>query len=135
MYPVKYNTNIPYNAPEYYDDTSLIYPVLYNSDIEYNAVDYYYNDIVILEETGFTYTYHLNRLAGTIINSIPQYDAQGAANIWAGTEGYATVGALNALYAERNGGVNLGLDLQGILNALAGTSGYGINKAAAEIVS
>lgn len=84
---------------------------------------------------GLTYTYHLNRLAGTIINSVPQLDAQGAANKWAGTNGLAIVGALNNLYATRNGGNNLGLDLQGILNALAGTSGLGINEAAAEIVS
>jgi len=84
---------------------------------------------------GLTYTYHLNRLAGTLSNGVPTLDAQGAANIWAGTKGFAIPGALNALYASRNGGNNLGLDLQGVLNALAGTKGLGINEAAAEIVS
>jgi hypothetical protein len=84
---------------------------------------------------GLTYTYHLNRLAGTLSNGVPTLDAQGAANIWAGTKGFAIPGALNALYASRNSGNNLGLDLQGVLNALAGTKGLGINEAAAEIVS
>ena len=84
---------------------------------------------------GGSYTYHLNRLAGTLLNDVPTLDAQGAANVWAGTNGYAIVGALNYLYATRNSGNNPALDLQGILNALAGTSGLGLNKAAASIVS
>ena len=84
---------------------------------------------------GLTYTYHLNRLAGTLVNGVPSLDAQGAANRWAGPNGFAIAGALNALYASRNSGNNLNLDLQGVLNALAGTVGYGINEAAAEIVS
>ena len=84
---------------------------------------------------GLTYTYHLNRLAGTLLNDVPQYDAQGAANIWAGTTNLAIPGALNALYASRNSGKNYNYDLQGALNALAGTSGLGINEAAARIAS
>ena len=84
---------------------------------------------------GKTYTYHLNRLAGTLINDVPQYDAQGAGNIWAGTTGLALPGALNTLYASRNSGKNYNYDLQGALNALAGTYGLGINEAAARIVS
>ena len=84
---------------------------------------------------GLTYTYHLNRLAGTLSNCVPTLDAQGAANVWAGTKGYAIPGALNYLYASRNSGKNLGLDLQGVLNALAGTTGLGINEAAARIAS
>jgi len=84
---------------------------------------------------GLTYTYHLNRLAGTLVNNVPSLDAQGAANRWAGTTGYAIAGALNNLYASRNSGNNLNLDLQGVLNALAGTKGLGINEAAAEIAS
>jgi len=84
---------------------------------------------------GLTYTYHLNRLAGTLSNGVPTLDAQGAANVWAGTKGYALPGALNFLYASRNSGKNLGLDLQGALNALAGTTGLGINEAAARIAS
>jgi hypothetical protein len=84
---------------------------------------------------GLTYTYHLNRLAGTLLNGVPQYDAQGAANKWAGTTGLAIAGALNTLYASRNSGKNYNYDLQGALNALAGTSGLGINEAAARIAS
>ena len=84
---------------------------------------------------GLTYTYHLNRLAGTLSNGVPTLDAQGAANVWAGTKGYAIPGALNYLYASRNSGKNLGFDLQGVLNALAGTTGLGINEAAARIAS
>jgi len=84
---------------------------------------------------GLTYTYHLNRLAGTVVNGVPQYDAQGAANKWAGTTGLAIAGALNTLYASRNSGRNYNYDLQGALNALAGTSGLGINEAAARIAS
>jgi hypothetical protein len=84
---------------------------------------------------GKTYVYHLNRLAGTLINDVPQYEAQGAANIWAGTTGLALVGALNTLYASRNSGKNYGYDLPGVLNALAGTTGLGVHEAAAEIVS
>ena len=85
--------------------------------------------------TGGSYTYHLNRLAGTLLNDVPTLDGQGAANVWAGTKGYAIVGALNYLYATRNSGKNPALDLQGILNALAGTTGLGPNAAAARITS
>lgn len=84
---------------------------------------------------GNTYQYHLNRLAGTLVNDVPQLDAQGAANVWAGTDNLAIVGALNTLYAARNSGVNYNYDLQGVLNALAGTVGLGVNLAASEIVS
>ena len=84
---------------------------------------------------GYTYVYHLNRLAGTLDNGVPIHDGQGAANIWAGTTGLGIVGALNTLYASRNSVPFPGYDLQGILNALAGTSGLGVNEAAAEIVS
>jgi cell division protein ZapA (FtsZ GTPase activity inhibitor) len=84
---------------------------------------------------GLTYTYHLNRLANSLINGLPQLDAQGAANKWAGTTNLAIVGALNTLYASRNSGTNYNYDLQGALNALAGTTGLGINEAAARITS
>ena len=83
----------------------------------------------------YSYVYHLNRLAGTIVNSVPQLDEAGAANKWAGTKNLKTVGALNALYASRNSGTNYNYDLQGALNALAGTTGLGINEAAARIAS
>lgn len=84
---------------------------------------------------GKTYQYHLNRLAGTLINDVPQLNAQGAANVWAGTTNLAIVGALNTLYAARNSGVNYNYDLQGVLNALAGTWGLGPNLAASLIAS
>lgn len=84
---------------------------------------------------GNTYQYHLNRLAGTIVDGVPQLDAQGAANVWAGTNGLAIVGALNHLYAYRNEGTNYNYDLQGVLNALAGTWGLGPNLAASLIES
>ena len=32
---------------------------------------------------GLSATYHANRLAGTIINGVPQYDFDGACVIWA----------------------------------------------------
>jgi hypothetical protein len=85
---------------------------------------------------GLTYVYHLNRLAGTLnAYNVPTLEAQGAANVWAGTKGLALVGALNTLYAARNSGKNYNYDLPGVLNALAGTTGLGVNEAAARIVS
>ena len=90
---------------------------------------------------GHTATYHLNRLAGTIVNSVPQLDFDGAAVKWAnnaipgGHNQTKGIGALNALYAYRNGGVNHYWDTPGVLNGLAGTWGLGENEAAAEIVS
>lgn len=47
-------------------------------------------------------------------------DAQGAANVWAGTTGLDLVGALN-----HKAGTS-GLDLLGVCNALAGTPGQGV---------
>lgn len=128
-----------YNAPAVYE----------NSGYEYDNYVYQYESGILYDEPGspyggsvyplvydqiHTYTWHLNRLAGTIYDDVPFYDAQGAANIWAGTSGMALVGALNALYETRTG-VNLHLDLQGVLNALAGTSGLGENFAASLIAS
>ena len=89
---------------------------------------------------GRTAVYHLNRLAGTIISGVPQYDFDGAAVKW----GTVVLGAhnatrgidvLNLIYAYRNSGKNYYLDTPGVLNALAGTSGLGENEAAARIVS
>lgn len=64
---------------------------------------------------GRSLTWQLNRLANTLtlpngtptIAGLPQLDAQGAANKWAGTTG---------------------LSLQGALNAKAGTNGLGIRR-------
>ena len=103
---------------------------VYNSSVLYNSAGVYGG----AGEIGRTMTYHLNRLAGTLISDIPQYAAMGAANLWAGTNGLGLPGALNTLYASRNSGKNYNYDIQGALNALAGTSGLGVDEAAAEIV-
>lgn len=77
---------------------------------------------------GRTMQYHLNRLAGTLnIYNVPTLDAQGAANVWAGTTGLDIKGALNAKAGTS------GLAVQGALNYLAGTTGLGENEAAARI--
>ena len=83
--------------------------------------------------------YHLNRLAGTLVNGVPQYDFNGAANIWAfnvtGKRYSRGIDALNQIYAFRNGGVNFQYDTPGAFNALAGTVGLGENEAARRITS
>lgn len=88
---------------------------------------------------GLTSVYHLNRLAGTILNGVPQYDFNGAANIWAfnvtGKRYSRGIDALNQIYAFRNGGKNYYYDTPGAFNALAGTFGLGENEAAARITS
>lgn len=79
-----------------------------------------------------TLQYELNRLAGTLVNGVPSRDAQGAANIWAGTSGLALVGALNV----KAGNVLPNYrELQGVLNQLAGTTGLGEDAAATAIVA
>lgn len=88
---------------------------------------------------GLSAVYHLNRLAGTIINGVPQYDFNGAANIWAfnvtGKKYSRGIDALNQIYAYRNSGKNYYYDTPGAFNALAGTWGLGENEAAARITS
>ena len=88
---------------------------------------------------GLTAVYHLNRLAGTILNGVPQYDFNGAAQIWAfnvtGKKYTRGIDALNQIYAFRNSGKNYYYDTPGVFNALAGTFGLGENEAAARIVS
>ena len=107
----------------------------YNTSLVYNSPIVLYSGSTNPALDGLTYTYHLNRLAGTLVNGVPSLAAQAAANKWAGTTNLAIVGALNTLYAARNAGVNYQLDLQGVLNALAGTVGFGANYAASLIVS
>lgn len=89
---------------------------------------------------GLTAVYHLNRLARTVLNGVPQYDFNGAAIKWAdiaipGHKATRGIDALNQIYAFRNGGKNYYEDTPGILNLLAGTFGLGENEAAARIVS
>jgi hypothetical protein len=64
----------------------------------------------------------LQRLSGTTL------DAQGAANVWAGTSGQALTSALNVKAGT------LGLAIQGVLNRLAGTSGLAGTEAARRII-
>jgi len=62
--------------------------------------------------------------------SATNLDAQGAANVWAGTSGKDLVGALNAKAGTS------GLEILGVCNVLAGTpgQGFGINFCAALFV-
>ena len=89
---------------------------------------------------GVSTTYHMNRLADTILNGVPQYDLDGAAVRWAkivlgSTDATRAVDALNQIYANRNSGKNYNYDLQGVLNALAGTTGLGEAEAARNIAA
>jgi hypothetical protein len=90
---------------------------------------------------GLTATYHMNRLAGTIVKGVPQYDFDGACLKW-GTvvlgSHNATRGidVLNLIYASRNGNKNYYSDTPGILSMLAiGKTGLGEDEAARRIVS
>lgn len=77
-----------------------------------------------------TLQYDMNRKAGTLVSGIPTLDAQGAANVWAGTTGLGIVGALNV----KAGNVLPNyLGLAGVLNQLAGTTGLEVDGAAAAI--
>jgi len=74
----------------------------------------------------------MNRLAGTLNSyDVPTLDAQGAANVYAGTTGLGIVGALNVKAGFTNR--TQYLELQGVLNYLASTSGLGVNEASARI--
>ena len=89
---------------------------------------------------GVTATYHMNRLANTIVNGVPQYDFDGAAVRWGnnvipGHNASRGIDVLNLIYASRNNGVNYYLDTPGVLNALAGTFGLGENEAARQIAN
>jgi hypothetical protein len=89
--------------------------------------------------TSLSTVYHLNRLAGTILNGVPQYDFNGAAAIWAfnvtGKKYSRGIDALNQIYAYRNNGTNFYYDTPGAFNALAGTFGLGEAEAASRISS
>jgi len=72
-------------------------------------------------KAGSSLTQELNRLAG-ITNVANYLDEQGAANVWAGTTGLATVGALNIKASSSRTRDNF-KDIDGICNELAGTTG------------
>lgn len=77
-----------------------------------------------------TLQWHMNRLAGTLVNGIPSRDAQAAANIWAGTSNLDMVHALNSKAGNTMPGFK---ELAGVLNQLAGTTGLEVDGAAASI--
>jgi hypothetical protein len=79
---------------------------------------------------GHTLQYHMNRKAGTLVNGVPQRDAQGAANIWAGTTGLDIVEALNV---KAGNTLPAYKELVGVLNQLAGTTGLEQDGAASSI--
>lgn len=79
-----------------------------------------------------TLQYEMNRLAGTLVHGVPSLDAQGAANVWAGTTGMDLVGALNVKAANARADWR---ELQGVLNQLAGTTGLAVDGAATAIVA
>jgi hypothetical protein len=74
-----------------------------------------------LGKAGSSLTAELNRLAG--ITDVAQYlDEQGAANVYAGTTGLATVGALNIKVSGSRTRDKF-KDINGVCNELAGTTG------------
>jgi hypothetical protein len=77
-----------------------------------------------------TLQHAMNRKAGTLVGGVPTLDAQGAANVWAGTTGLGIVGALNV---QAGNALPDYRELQGVLNQLAGTTGLGVDGAAAAI--
>jgi hypothetical protein len=77
-----------------------------------------------------TLVYDLNRKAGTLVGGRPTLEAQGAANVWAGTTGEDLVGALNVKAGNTVGSYK---ELAGVLNQLAGTTGLEVDGAAAAI--
>lgn len=74
---------------------------------------------------GDTLTTSMNRLAKTT-----GLAAQGAANVWAGTQNLELVHALNV---KAGNTLPNFLELAGVLNQLAGTTGLGVDAAAAAI--
>lgn len=79
---------------------------------------------------GNTLQYHMNRLAGTLFQGVPLYDAQRAANIWAGTTALPLVDALNT---KAGNTLPAYKELVGVLNQLANTTGLAQDGAAASI--
>jgi len=79
---------------------------------------------------GNTLQYHMNRLAGTLVQGVPLYDAQRAANIYAGTTNLDIVHALNT---KAGNSLPAYKELVGVLNQLANTTGLGQDGAAASI--
>lgn len=79
---------------------------------------------------GRSLQYHMNRKAGTLVNGVPTRDAQGAANVWAGTTDLDLVHALNVKAGNTLPAYG---ELAGVLNELAGTTGLEVDGAAASI--
>jgi hypothetical protein len=81
-----------------------------------------------------TLNYHLNRVAGLLVNGQPTRDEAYAANVYAGTTALnlEVVGALNRK-AGRNTPRRF-LELAGVLNELAGTRDLGVDEAASYLL-
>ena len=79
-----------------------------------------------------TLNYHLNRVAGLLVNGQPTRDEAFAANAYAGTTNLEVVGALNRK-AGRNIPRNF-LELAGVLNELAGTTDLEVDEAASYLL-
>jgi len=105
----------------------------YNGNYKYNDSTINYSGTTgVATQPGRPMQWHMNRLAGTLNSyGVPTLDAQGAANLWAGTNGLAIVGALNTKAGFTS--PTQYLELQGILNYLAGTLGLGENEASSRI--
>jgi hypothetical protein len=65
------------------------------------------------------------------VSGRPTLDAQGAANVYAGTTGLTIVGALNVKAGNTAANYK---ELQGVLNQLAGTTGLAETEAARRLV-
>ena len=86
--------------------------MLYNSTSIYNATKTY-NDGANGVDPGLQL--NLNRVIG-ITNPTNFLDAQGAANVWAGTEGLSLIGALNVKAGTS------GMELNSVCDTLASTN-------------
>ena len=75
-----------------------------------------------------TLTYHLNRVAGLLVNGQPTRGDAYAANTYAGTSNLEVVGALNAKAGITD--TRKFLELAGVLNLLAGTTDLEVDEAA-----
>lgn len=75
-----------------------------------------------------TLTYHLNRVAGLLVNGCATAGDARAANVYAGTTDLEVVGALNVKAGFTD--TRTYLELAGVLNKLAGTTDLEADEAA-----
>lgn len=101
--------------------------ILYNAPLLYEDMETFYNGGVVVPAQFFgkPLQWNLNRVTDKLVGNVPTLDAQGAANVWAGTSGLDLLGALNF-----KAGTN-GLGLNAVCNLLAGTDNYDSDLASA----